>query len=347
LNTAAARSTAKFLLVLCCACQVQPAAAASYFADRPEVRAFAHEMAERHHMREARILRLMRKAVVQPSVLRAIAPPTDPQRRSWADYRALFVNSTRIDGGLEFWEHHRAALARARAEFGVPEEIVVAIIGIETVYGRNAGNYRVLDALATLAFDYPPRADFFRDELEQFLLLTQELGIDPLSVKGSYAGAIGIPQFMPGSARKFALDYDGDGRVDIAGDADDAIGSVANFLSRHGWSRDLALDWPASVTGNAAQALLDAGVKPQFTLQQLAAQGVTPSAAVESVTGPPAHAALALVDLPSREAATEYRLVSDNFYAVTRYNRSSFYAAAAADLAAELRSRHGISAATQ
>jgi membrane-bound lytic murein transglycosylase B len=333
--------------MLCLGCQVQPAAAANYFGDRPEVRAFAHEMAERHHMPEARILRLMRKAVVQPSVLRAIAPPTDPQRRSWADYRALFVNNTRIDGGLEFWERHRAALARARAEFGVPEEIVVAIIGIETVYGRNAGNYRVLDALATLAFDYPPRADFFRDELEQFLLLTQELGIDPLSVKGSYAGAIGIPQFMPGSARKFALDYDGDGRVDIAGDADDAIGSVANFLSRHGWSRGLALDWPASVAGNAVQALLDAGVKPQFTLQQLAAQGATPAAAAESVSVPPAQAMLALVDLPSREAATEYRLVSDNFYAVTRYNRSSFYAAAAADLAAELRARRENSAATQ
>jgi membrane-bound lytic murein transglycosylase B len=212
------------------------------------------------------------------------------------------------------------------------------------MYGRNAGNYRVLDALATLAFDYPPRAEFFRGELEQFLLLTRELGIDPLSVKGSYAGAIGIPQFMPGSIRRFALDYDGDGRVDLAGDADDAIGSIANFLSRHGWSRDLAIAWTASISDNEIQTLLDAGVKPQFQVQELAARGVIPVAAA---VGPPERAMLALIDLPSREAPTEYRLVSDNFFVITRYNRSSFYAAAAADLAGELRARRGESSAME
>jgi membrane-bound lytic murein transglycosylase B len=327
--------------MLCVVGLAQPAAAAKhYFSDRPEVQAFAHEMAERHQMREAAVLRLLKKAVPQPAVLRAIAPPIGPQRRSWTDYRALFVNGVRIDGGLEFWDRHGAALARARAEFGVPEEIIVAIIGIETVYGRNAGNYRVLDALATLAFDYPPRADFFREELEQFLLLTRELGIDPLSVKGSYAGAIGIPQFMPGSMRRYALDYDGDGHVDLVGDADDAIGSIANFLSRQGWNRDLAVAWPASVTGDDYQTMLDAGVKPNFHAQELAAHGVTPAAGPAGATGPPPGIALALIDLPSRSAPTEYRLGSDNFFVITRYNRSSFYAAATVDLAAELRNRH-------
>jgi membrane-bound lytic murein transglycosylase B len=291
-------------------------------------------VAERHQLRESTVLHLLKQAVPQPAVLKAILPPTDPQRRSWTDYRALFVNDTRIDGGLQFWEQHRAALSRARAEFGVPEEILVAIIGIETVYGRNAGKYRVLDALATLAFDYPPRADYFRLELEQFLLLTRELKIDPLSVKGSYAGAIGIPQFMPGSVRRYGLDYDGDGRVDLTGNADDAIGSVANFLAQQGWKRDAAITWPASVRGDDAQALLDAGLKPKFSLEELGSHGVT------SAAGAGAPAVYALIDLPSRNAATEYRLGASNFYAVTRYNRSSFYGAATGDLAAELRSRH-------
>jgi membrane-bound lytic murein transglycosylase B len=315
------------------------AEAASHYSERPEVQAFAHEMAERHQMKESRVLRLMKQAVPQPSVLRAIAPPADPQRRSWTDYRALFVNDVRIDGGVAFWESHAATLARARAEFGVPEEIIVALIGIETVYGRNAGKYRVLDALATLAFDYPPRAEYFRSELEQFLLLTQESGVDPLSVKGSYAGAIGIPQFMPGSIRRFALDYSGDGQVDLVGNADDAIGSIANFLSRQGWVRDLSIAWPASVAGNDFQGLLDAGVKPQFKLPELAAHGAT---VAQTTAGPPEDSLLALIDLPSRTAPTEYRVGSQNFFVITRYNRSSFYATAAAELAAELRARRDV-----
>jgi membrane-bound lytic murein transglycosylase B len=311
-----------------------PALAANHFTDLPEVRAFAHDVAERNHLRESKVLHLLKQAVPQPTVLKAIAPPTDAQRRSWTDYRALFVNDARIDGGLQFWEQHRAALARARAEFGVPEEILVAIIGIETVYGRNAGNYRVLDALATLAFDYPPRADYFREELEQFVLLTRELKIDPLSVKGSYAGAIGIPQFMPGSVRRYGLDYDGDGHIDLAGNADDAIGSIANFLAQQGWQRDAAITWPVSVRGDGMQVVLDAGLKPKFSLEELGSHGVT------AAIGAGAPAAFALVDLPSRNAATEYRLGADNFYAITRYNRSTLYGAATVDLAAELRSRH-------
>lgn len=342
----ALRKVVGVAVAVCCTIWAQQLAAApaNHFADNPEVRAFAHDMAQRHGLRESRILRLMRKAVPQPSVLRAIAPPADPLRRSWTDYRALFVNSEHIDRGLEFWQLHHKTLARARKEFGVPEEIVVAIIGIETVYGRNTGNYRVLDALATLAFDYPPRADYFRTELEQFLLLTRELHIDPLTVKGSYAGAIGIPQFMPGSTRQYALDYDGNGSVDLANDADDAIGSIANFLAKQGWLAESGLIWPAKVAGNEIQTTLDAGVKPQFRLHQLAERGVTPAAA-PGAAAPPETAAYALIDLPSHEAATEYRLVSDNFYAITRYNRSSFYGAATTDLAAELRARYADSAA--
>jgi membrane-bound lytic murein transglycosylase B len=313
------------------------AAAASHFADQPEAQAFAREMAEKHQMRESHVLRLLRQAVSQPSVLRAIAPTAEPQQRSWTDYRALFVNSERIDGGLAYWESHARSLARARDEFGVPEEVILAIIGIESLYGRNAGNYRVLDALATLAFDYPPRAEFFRGELEQFLLLAREQHLDPLSVKGSYAGAIGIPQFMPGSIRSYALDYNGDGEVDVAGSAGDAIGSVANFLARHGWTHELPIALPATVANpgsDAVQELIKAGIQPQFTAAELGKRGVTRGGAA-----PGRDLAYSLIDLPSRAAPTEYRLGTANFYVITRYNRSSFYAAAVADLAAELRAR--------
>jgi membrane-bound lytic murein transglycosylase B len=213
----------------------------------------------------------------------------------------------------------------------------VAIIGIETAYGRNVGRYRVLDALATLAFDYPRRAEFFRAELEQFLLLTGEQGADPLAAKGSYAGAIGIPQFMPGSVRRYAVDFDGDGRADVAASPEDAIGSVANFLAHHGWVRSVSIGWPATVSPGAADELVAAGIKPQFAFAELAARGV-------AVAGEPPAAgiALALVDLPSRAAPIEYRLGSANFYAITRYNRSNFYAAAVSDLAQALRQRRNL-----
>ncbi len=326
-------------------------AAPATLADRPEVQAFARDMEERHQLPAAQTLRLLRQAVLQKSALKAIAPPADPQRRSWVEYRALFVNPERISGGLAFWQRQAADLARAHAEYGVPVEIIIAIIGIETLYGRNPGNYRVLDALATLAFDYPPRADFFRAELEQFLLLTRELAVDPLSIKGSYAGAIGIPQFMPGSIRRYAIDFSGDGKIDLAGNPADAIGSVANFLARHGWNLNLPVVWPASVAaGNAAavQSMIDAGVKPQFKLPQLRASGVTIEAAGGMSSGAsaavPDDLALTLVDLPSRAAATEYRLGSENFFVITRYNRSTFYATAVADLAQELRGRHDAAA---
>jgi membrane-bound lytic murein transglycosylase B len=313
------------------------AAAASNFADRPEVRQFAREVAGRSGMKEERVLRVLGKATYLPAVLRAIAPPTDPLRRSWQDYRALFVNDARIDGGAEFWERYASTLARAHEEFGIPEEILVAIIGIETNYGRNTGRYRVLDALATLAFDYPRRADFFRGELEQFLLLTNEPGADPLAARGSYAGAIGIPQFMPGSVRRFAVDYNGDGRTDITASPEDAIGSVANFLAFHGWVRQLGIAWRASVSAGETEGLIAAGIDPQFAFADLVTRGVTIEG-MPPATGTP----LALVDLPSRAAPIEYRLASKNFYAITRYNRSSFYAAAVTDLAAELRQRRDL-----
>ncbi|MDW8469997.1 MAG: lytic murein transglycosylase B [Burkholderiales bacterium] len=300
---------------------------------RPDVRAFVREMVERHAFVAAELESLFSRVRRQEPVLRAIAPPSDPRERSWRLYRERFVNALRIAEGIEFWRRHEAALARAAAEHGVPEEIIVAIIGVETFYGRRAGTFRVIDALATLAFDYPPRAAYFRAELEQFLLFARERDLDVFSVRGSYAGAIGIPQFMPGSYRRWAVDFDGDGAADLVASPADAVGSVANFLRAHGWRRGEPVALAAQVSGEAHRAMLAAGVEPRFAFADLARYGVEARATL------PLDTPVALVELASPGAPSEYRLGLANFYALTRYNRSSFYAAAVQDLARELRAR--------
>ena len=303
------------------------------YGKRPEVRAFVRDLVARHGFVERELAYLFSRARRDPAVLRAIAAPKDTRARSWQEYRTRFMSEARVAEGLEFWRREARALERAAREHGVPEEIVVAIIGIETVYGRHMGAHRVIDALATLAFDYPARAGFFRAELEQYLLYARDAGIDVFSVKGSYAGAIGIPQFMPGSYRRFAVDYDGDGAIDLRASAADAIGSVANFLAGHGWRRGEPIALPAHVNGTAHKAMLEAGIEPKFRLQDLKQHGV------ETRTGLALETPVALIDLETPGAATEYRLGLRNFYVLTRYNRSSFYAAAVTDLAAALRAR--------
>jgi membrane-bound lytic murein transglycosylase B len=215
----------------------------------------------------------------------------------------------------------------------VPEEIIVAIIGVETVYGRQMGTWRVIDALSTLAFDYAPRAEFFRGELEQYLLFARDAGIDVFSVRGSYAGAIGIPQFMPGSYRRFAVDFDGDGAIDLRASPADAIGSVANFLVRHGWRRGERVHLPAHVAGETYRPLLEAGIEPKTALAEIKRYGV------ETRTDLALDTPVALIELESPGAATEYRLGLRNFYVLTRYNRSVLYASAVYDLAQEIRAK--------
>ena len=300
---------------------------------RTEVREFIAQMVERHGFVRRELETLFRKAAFQPDIVRAMTPPAEAPVRSWQNYRAMFVNPQRIEAGLKFRERNASALQRAADQFGVPAEIILAIIGVETVYGRNMGRYRVIDALATLAFDYPRRADFFRSELEQFLLFTREAGIDLLGVRGSYAGAFGIPQFMPGSYRRFAVDFDGDGIVDLRASPADAVGSVANFLKEHGWRRGEPVQLLAHVAGEAHRPMLEAGIEPKFTLASLGQHGVETSSSL------PMETTVALIDLPTPEAPTEYRLGMRNFYVLTRYNRSSFYAAAVYDLAQELKLR--------
>lgn len=303
------------------------------YGDRSDAQAFVQEMAQRHGFSAEELDRLFARTRRTPDVLRLISPAAPTFKRSWTAYRARFLDSVRIREGLRFWREHADALARASAEYGVPEEIIVSIIGVETVYGRNAGTFRVMDALATLAFDYPQRAAYFRGELEQFLLYTRESGLDPMSVRGSFAGAIGLPQFMPTSLRSYATDFDGDGRIDLRGNPTDAIGSVARFLALHGWKPGARTHYPVKLAADAGVTpLIDAGIEPRFTVEQLQPYGVRPANAE-----PPADEKLALIDLPDGDAPTLYWLGANNFYVVTRYNRSSFYAMAVIDLAETLR----------
>lgn len=301
------------------------------FASDPAVIAFARDLEQRHAFNADELLSQFAQARPNAKVLQLIAPPASPQQRSWERYRPRFLNDRRIDGGVRFWQENELTLARARALYGVPEEIIVAIIGVETEYGRNTGGFRVLEALATLAFHYPRRAEFFRTELEQFLLLARENHLEPLSVKGSFAGAIGIPQFMPGSQRRYAVDFDGDNRVDLAGSTNDAIGSVAHFLEQHGWQTGQPIAVPARSAGEPERSLLEAGIQPSLKAADLTEKGIF--AAVDP------RSTVALIDLVSPGRETEYWLGFDNFYVITRYNRSSFYAMSVFQLAEQIRSR--------
>jgi membrane-bound lytic murein transglycosylase B len=320
-----ARRLAAAAAGLLAAAAVGPAGAQG-LVQRPDVQRFLAEMVDRHGFAAAELERLFAQARVQPSVLAAIAPQP-PGTRSWRAYRANFVNPRRIEGGVQFWRAHAGALERAEREFGVPAEIVVAIIGVETEYGRNVGGYRVLDALATLAFDYPRRAEYFRWELEQYLLLARESRLDARSTRGSFAGAIGIAQFMPGSIRRYAVDFDGDGRIDLRGSAADAIGSVASFLRAHGWVSGAPVALPARADGAGARAFADGSVTPAHHPDVLREAGV------EFADALPPDAPVVLIELETPGEPAVHLVGLQNFYALTRYNRSSFYAAAVLGLA--------------
>lgn len=313
------------------------------YQDRADVRAFVADVAERNGFDAEALLAHFTKVQPSPPVIKAIAPPTEPGARSWRAYRDRFVDTKRIARGVEFWRNHESALVSAQALYGVPAEIIVAILGIETIYGRNTGQFDVFNALANLAFDYPPRAELFRGELEALLLLARDERRDPWSYRGSFAGAIGLPQFLPSSVRRYGVDFDHDGRIDLSGGAEDAIGSVAHFLYQHGWENGEVITLPAKVSrGDTAGAagdpapLLAEGILPKRLPAEMAEFGV-------EAEGAPERAA-ALIDLTTPDAPTEYRLGFNNFYVLTRYNRSSFYAAAVTDLAEALRMARGASA---
>jgi membrane-bound lytic murein transglycosylase B len=307
------------------------------FSQRDDVRAFIADMAGRHGFVDSELRFLFARARHYPAIIDLITPPTHPRARSWHAYRARFIEPVRIGAGVELWKRHEAELERAQARYGVPAEIIVAIMGVETVYGRNTGGWRVIDALATLAFDYPKRAEFFRGELENYLLFVREHDMDVFSVRGSYAGAIGIPQFMPSSWRQWAVDFDGDGRIDLRGSVADSIGSVASFLKGHGWVAGAPIAFPAQVTGETHREFLARDILPATPLADIARHGVS-SPAIETAKLAP-ETRVALIDLVTPDEATEYWLGLTNFYVITRYNRSSFYAMSVMQLAQAIRTR--------
>ena len=295
-----------------------PLYAQSSFSDNPEVTQFISDMGQKYAYDGAALEAMFASVEPNDTVLTAILPGVSAESRSWQRYRAQFLTDRRIREGVAFWNQHPATLAKAEAEFGVPAEIIVAIIGVETEYGRHMGRFNVFRSLATLAFNYPPRAEFFRGELEQFLLLTRENGIPPMSVKGSFAGAIGIPQFMPGSQRRYGVDFDGDGHIDLWHSPDDAIGSVARFLHEHGWQPGAPIAEPLP-GGQYFPPDLTTGSQPRYQGAELAQRGLPI---------PPAqyNEPLALIALDTPEIPDEDWIGHANFYAITRYNHSSFYA---------------------
>ncbi len=264
----------------------------------------------------------------QDSILEAIARPAE-KTKAWYEYRSIFLTDKRITRGREFYSLHRDTLKRAEREMGVPAEIIVAIIGVETFYGRIAGSYRVLDALSTLAFDYPKRSPFFTKELINFILLTREQGVDPRELKGSYAGAMGYGQFMPSSYRNYAIDFDQDGRIDIWNNPIDAIGSVANYFKEHGWREGETVVVAAQLSGSIDDQWVNAGLKPVHTVAEFVSAGLEP---VESVD----PAALATAMRFELERGEEYWLGLHNFYVITRYNHSAMYAMSVYQLSLEL-----------
>jgi membrane-bound lytic murein transglycosylase B len=306
---------------------------------RDDVMRFAEGIAERRGLDAEWVRQALAQARFIPVVTRYIMPPTTGTAKNWAAYRARFVEPIRIRAGVAFWRANRRWLGQAEDLYGVPPEVVVGIVGVETIYGRQMGDFRVIDALATLAFDFPngrkDRSAFFQDELENWFVLCRSEGIDPLAWRGSYAGALGMAQFMPSSFNKYAVDFDGDGHVDLHASAADVIGSVANYLAEFGWKRGLParFDVKAPTETSERAVLLAPDIVPTFTAGEMIEHGAwlpEPALAADSL--------FALVELQNGDAAPSYVAGTTNFYALTRYNWSSYYAMAVLALGEAVRS---------
>ncbi|WP_332847786.1 lytic murein transglycosylase B [Massilia sp. S19_KUP03_FR1] len=344
LAKAKAKASAKKTAKAKPAAALAPDAEAVNFSAWSAVQQFEEEMVAKHGFNRAELDTLFGQARLLETAVQLVKPAPPGKPKNWQLYSSRFIEPIRINAGVRFWNENAGLLARAEQIYGVPAEILVGIIGVETVFGRDTGKFRVIDTLTTLAFAYPEapnrvaRMAFFRGELENTLLLAQHAGIDPFSLLGSFAGAVGLPQFMPGSILKWGVDFDNDGRVDLRGSVADAIGSVANFLVVHGWKREDT--GPAVFAAQVApsrdwESLLGKGLTPHYRPDELSAAGVN-----TAVTLPPGRL-YGLVDLQNGADATEYWVASDNFYAITNYNRSYFYAMSVIDLGRAVRLTRG------
>ena len=291
---------------------------------------FIHKMVSQHHFNETQLRQLFKSVEIQQPILDAMSKPAEA--KPWFQYRDIFITETRIAGGVQFWQDNQAALAAVEQQYGVPAEIIIAIIGVETKYGANTGKYRVMDALSTLGFAYPKRSEFFLKELEQYLLLTRDEHVDPLSLNGSYAGAMGFPQFMPSSFRTYAADFDHDQHRDIWKNSADAIASVANYFVRNQWQAGGEIAFPVTAKGEAYQKALGKGVKPDSTVGQLRALHINAPKQLAN------HQAAKLLSYQTLDG-NELWLGLHNFYVITRYNHSPLYAMAVYQLSQAIADR--------
>lgn len=296
---------------------------------------FIDSMVSKHQFDRNQLTALLKQAKLQPSILKAISSPAE-RRLEWHSYRNIFLQAKRIDGGISFWQDNKKLLQDATEKYSVPAEIIVAIIGVETQYGGNTGSYKVLDSLTTLGFHFPKRASFFKRELEEFLLLCREEGLNPRDPTGSYAGAMGKSQFISSSYRAYAVDGDNDKKRDLWNSNADIINSVANYFARHGWKDSPLITAKTTVSGEAYKTLLNTSLKPVHTIQELKQHQVNVP------TDLPGDTRVKLLELNQVDQA-EYWLAFDNFYTITRYNHSHLYAMAVYQLSQEI--KNGVLAA--
>ena len=315
------------------------AKAKSAIIDKPEVKAFIQHMVDKHDFNKNDLTKWFKQATVQTKVLDKIAHPYEAL--PWHRYQPIFMSKERIQEGALFWKNHEKALARAKKEYGIPPEIIVAIIGVETFYGKKTGDFPVLDSLITLGFYYPPRSKFFISELEHFLLLTREEGWDPRTIKGSYAGAMGYPQFISSSYRKFATDFDDNKSRDLHNSSHDSIGSVANYFKSHGWKPGELVAFPVHASAKQFEKLAapKQSPKPSHTLSQWSKMGIEIPGDAKINEKNLQKDSFALISLKGIDA-NEYWLGSQNFYVITRYNHSDHYAMAVYTLSEKIKKAH-------
>ena len=312
------RQVVKWVLVVFVILNTSAAFAEAALLQREDVQQFMNTMVKQHHFDRRQLAATLKSAEFQPQIIESMERPYE--KKTWDVYKALFLTPPRVQAGIEFWRANQKALERAEKEYGVPADMIVAIIGVETLYGKHQGNYRVLDALTTLAFHYPKRSPFFTKELGEFLLLCREHGVPATKYTGSYAGAMGKPQFMPSSYRFYAVDFTGNGKSDLMNDDSDSIGSVANYFHRHGWKMNGEVAQPVNVSGSRYKKLSTNSKMPDYAFKKLIDYGVKP---VSAVMNPPAKAGLIELITQSGE---EYWLAYPNFYVITHYNTSPQYA---------------------
>lgn len=311
-------------------------AAESIFTDRADVKAFVDKMVEKHQFDRLILENYLNAAKLQPNIIKAMTKPAE--KLPWYRYSPIFLSPQRIQDGAKFWKENENYLKQAQQEYGIPAEIIVSIIGVETFYGKNTGSYRVLDSLTTLAFDYPPRAPFFLSELEEFFLLAREEDWDPTEIKGSYAGAMGKGQFMPSSYRKFGIDFTHNGKRDLLNNNADAIASVANYFKSHGWTSNQLVIIPAKIKGGSHEKIIasKANPKPEYTLHDLAKWQVYTAQKAQPAWEKHRFALIKL----ENESGPAYWLGAQNFYVITRYNHSDHYAMAVYNLSQEIKNAY-------